>query len=210
MIKQVTLWTFLNLFWAKPLLYCRNQQCDPRSKPWPYRPRGVLRISSDGDDRMRVKIKTPRKALGLPTKPTHFWTIKLTRKKCHAEFPSRKDFQKELNDIARKRKINWKLNVCVYGSYTRAVPRIFRLFWVPPKDPFVNQATQKNTCQIFLPQKMLRSSPSLGIRSTQTGRTGLFKITQPPQNLKYVSYFDNQNENIVSNNVRKIGSTFSS
>ena len=30
---------------------------------------GVLRISSDGDDRIRVKIKTPQKSLGLPAKP---------------------------------------------------------------------------------------------------------------------------------------------
>ena len=30
---------------------------------------GVLRISSDGDDRIRVKIITPQKSLGLPAKP---------------------------------------------------------------------------------------------------------------------------------------------
>ena len=30
---------------------------------------GVLRISIDGDDRIRVKIKTPQKSLGLPAKP---------------------------------------------------------------------------------------------------------------------------------------------
>ena len=154
--------------------------------------------------------QNPQKSPSASNKTNPFLDQKLTPKKCHAEFPSRKDFQKALNDIARKRKINWKLNVCVYGSYTRAVPRIFRPFWVPAKDPFLNQATQKNTSQIFLPKKILRSSPSLGIRSTPTGRTGLFKITQTPQNLKYVSYFDSQNENIVSNNVRKIGSTFSS
>ena len=29
----------------------------------------VLRISSDGDDRIRVKIKNPKKSLGLPAKP---------------------------------------------------------------------------------------------------------------------------------------------
>ena len=32
-------------------------------------PGGVLRISSDGDDRMGAKIKAQKKSLGLPTKP---------------------------------------------------------------------------------------------------------------------------------------------
>ena len=30
---------------------------------------GILRISRDGDDRIRVKIKNPPKSLGLPAKP---------------------------------------------------------------------------------------------------------------------------------------------
>ena len=33
------------------------------------RGRGVLRISSDGDDRMGAKIKTQKNSLGLPAKP---------------------------------------------------------------------------------------------------------------------------------------------
>ena len=33
------------------------------------------------------------------------------------------------------------------------------------KNRYLNQATQKNTCQIFKPQKILRSFPSLKIRS---------------------------------------------
>ena len=32
--------------------------------------------------------------------------------------------------------------------------QIFRLFWIPPKNPHLNQATQKNTCQIFLPKQI--------------------------------------------------------
>ena len=35
---------------------------------------GVLLISSEGDDRMGAKIKTPKKSLWRPTKPTHPWT----------------------------------------------------------------------------------------------------------------------------------------
>ena len=34
-----------------------------------------------------------------------------------------------------------------------ALPRIFRLFWMPPKNPYLNQATPKTTCQIFLPEE---------------------------------------------------------
>ena len=32
-------------------------------------PRGVLRISSDGDDRMGAKVQDPKKSLRLPTRP---------------------------------------------------------------------------------------------------------------------------------------------
>ena len=32
-------------------------------------PRGVLGISSDGDDQMEPKVKTQKKSLGLPAKP---------------------------------------------------------------------------------------------------------------------------------------------
>ena len=59
---------------------------------------------------------------------------------------------------------------------TRALPQIFRLFWIPPKNPYLKQATPRNTCQIFLPkkspnwkvqtQKLLRSPLSLEIRSS--------------------------------------------
>ena len=43
---------------------------------------------------------------------------------------------------------------------TRALPRVFRLFLIPPKDPFLNQATQKNACQICSPKKLLDSKVS--------------------------------------------------
>ena len=32
--------------------------------------------------------------------------------------------------------------------------QIFRLFWIPKNNPYLNQATQTNTCQIFLPKKI--------------------------------------------------------
>ena len=60
---------------------------------------------------------------------------------------------------------------------TTLPPQIFRMFWIPWKIPtYLNQSTQENTCQIFLPEKnsrietfkskrILWSSPSLEIRS---------------------------------------------
>ena len=66
---------------------------------------GVLWISSDGNDRMGAKIKTPKKLLDQ----------ELTPKKSHAEFPSLKKFGCTL--FAEQR-----------GWDTQAIPRIFRLF----------------------------------------------------------------------------------
>ena len=64
---------------------------------------GILRISSDGDDRIRVKIKTPKKSIGLPAKPPkNSLEQKLTRRKIHVEFPSLKNLQKIWNDITKK------------------------------------------------------------------------------------------------------------
>ena len=57
---------------------------------------GVLRISSDGDDRIRVKIKTPPPKIPRASSktPPKFPGTKLTRKKIHVEFPSLKNLQK--------------------------------------------------------------------------------------------------------------------
>ena len=65
---------------------------------------GVLFISSDGNDRMAAKIKTPKKLLDQ----------ELTPQKSHAEFPSLRKFGCTL--FAEQR--SWD---------TRAMPRIFRL-----------------------------------------------------------------------------------
>ena len=61
------------------------------------------------------------------------------------------------------------------------------------KNPYLNQATQKNTCQIFIPKKnpgienfkpnkILRSSPSLEVRSTPPGHIGLLRIVKLAEN----------------------------
>ena len=110
---------------------------------------------SNGD-----KNQNPKKSLGLPTKPPKIPGPKINPQKSHAKFRSLKNFQNALNDITWKIKTlenirNWYL-----------------------KNPNLNQATPKNTCQIFLPkkipriknftpQKILWSSPSLEIWSTR-------------------------------------------
>jgi len=63
-------------------------------------PRGVFRISSDGDDRVGAKIKTQKKSLGLPTKPQKIPGPKTTpppkKKKSHAKIPSLRTMQSAL------------------------------------------------------------------------------------------------------------------
>ena len=39
-------------------------------------------------------------------------------------------------------------------------PGHYRFFLIPPKNPYSNQATQKNTCQIFVPKKIPESKIS--------------------------------------------------
>ena len=51
-------------------------------------PEGVLRISSDRDDRMGAKIKTQKNLLGFKQNPKKSLDQNLSPKKCHAEFPS--------------------------------------------------------------------------------------------------------------------------
>ena len=78
---------------------------------------------------------------------------------------------------------HWKLNthVCLVIDHTiLSLPIPFNTP-LPPKIPYSNQATQKNTCKIFVPKKIpgienfkpkkiLRSSLSLEIPSTPLGK----------------------------------------
>ena len=66
-------------------------------------PEGILRISSDRDDRMGAKIKTPKNPLGLKKKKNRWTKIYPPKTESHAEIPSRnKNFQEAWNDITRK------------------------------------------------------------------------------------------------------------
>ena len=54
-------------------------------------PVGVLRMSSDRDDRMGAKIKNPKNPKGFKQNPTKSLDQNLTPKKSHAKFPSYKN-----------------------------------------------------------------------------------------------------------------------
>lgn len=91
-----------------------------------------------------AKIKTPKKSLGLPTKPkTNTWTKNYGKsKESHAEFPSLKNFQKELNDITCQKETLY----CF--EYLKKIPSLIKPDGTPPPP-------KKDTCKIFLPQIFL-------------------------------------------------------
>ena len=86
---------------------------------------GVVWIPIEGDDRMGAEINPPpkKKSLGLSTKPQ--MDQKLTPQQSNVEFPRLKNFQKALTNNMKN----------------------------TPKNLDLNQATQKYTCQIFLPKR---------------------------------------------------------
>ena len=97
-----------------------------------YHLTGVLWISSDRDVRMGAKIKTQKIPLGFKQNPKKSLDQNLSPQKSHAEFLTHKKFQKALNGIT------WKIVTLVLNNQ---------------KIPYLNQATQKMTCQNFLTQK---------------------------------------------------------
>ena len=135
---------------------------------------GVLRISSDGDVRMGATIKTQKNPWGNqapPPKKKNPWDFqqnpqkihgqKLNTKKSHAVLPSLKNFQKTLNGVTCT-VFGSTIFAELRGRDARALPQIFKLFWIPPKNPYLNPATAtpKNTCPIFLPKKIPESKIS--------------------------------------------------
>ena len=103
---------------------------------------------------MGAKLKTQEYPKASNKTPKKYLHQKLTQKNPMPNF--------------RALKIPRKQNkfVCTYSQtrYAAMIPwaltRIFRLFWITEKIPATNQATQKNTCQIFLPQKIPESKLS--------------------------------------------------
>jgi len=90
-------------------------------------------------------------------------------------------------DHPGKNKFGCTLFAELCGRDMRALPQIFRLFWIPKKS-LLKSSDPKNTCQIFLPKKILeskisnpkkilRSSPSLEIWSTPPLGLALILLT---------------------------------
>ena len=51
-------------------------------------------------------------------------------------------------------------HVCLYFIHRTTQPGHYRFFLIPPKNPYSNHPTQRNTCQIFVPKKLLESKIS--------------------------------------------------
>ena len=83
-------------------------------------------------------------------------------------------------DHQGKNKFGRTLFAELRGRDTRALPRIFRLFLIPKKNPYSNQATQKNTCQIFLPKKIPESKISNPKKSFDHPRHLKSGVPPPP------------------------------
>ena len=122
---------------------------------------GLLRISSHGNDRMIEFKQNPKtKPKANPQKMP--WRISKPSK-----FPeSRRGYNTQQKKAAK---------ICGYYHDTTNPQIVLNI----QKHPYLNQATQKNTCQIFptqnkipeskiskLPPKIVQSSPSLELRST--------------------------------------------
>ena len=83
--------------------------------------------------------------------PKNFLDQKLTPKKCHDEFPNLQNSQRAVEDITHNKK----------GSQDmRVLPRYHESSdcFEYPKNPYLNQATQNNTCQIFATQNKISES----------------------------------------------------
>ena len=106
-----------------------------------------------------AKIQNPKKSQDLPAKPKKIPGLKINPQKIPCRFCGHCTLFAELRS---------------QGTPTD------RFFLIPQKNPYSNQATQKNTCQIFVPKKIpeskistpkkfFQSSPTLEIRSTPPG-----------------------------------------
>ena len=75
---------------------------------------------------MWAKIKTQKNILGFKQNTKNSLDQNLTPQKSHAEFPTHKNFER--NNAAG-----------IHGNY----------HIITPQNPYLNQATKKNTCQNF-------------------------------------------------------------
>ena len=95
------------------------------------------------------KNQNPKKSLGLQTNPKKSLDQNLTPQKCHAEFPSHKNFQR--NYTARIRGENTQ-ELSHAGTITN-----LQVVLNTQKHPYLNQPNQKNTCHSFTTEKKNRN-----------------------------------------------------
>ena len=108
---------------------------------------GILRISSDRDDRMGPKIKTQKSPWDSQQNPKKSLDQKLSPQKSHAEFLSLENLQKGKP-------------VCLYLNhrttwlgYAGTMTNL-QIVLNSQKNPYLNQATQKNIlAKFFYPKK---------------------------------------------------------
>ena len=143
-------------------------------------PEGVLQISVDGDDRTEAKIKTQKNPIfgGFQTKPQKRPgpKIELTSKKSHAEFSSLKAVAFGCTLFDRTTRLG-------YTSTTKNLQSVLNT----PK----NQATQKNTCQSFQPQKnpeSKSSNPKNSLHHLRQLKSGVPPPPPPPLSLDATLY----------------------
>ena len=115
------------------------------------------------------KNQNPKKSLGLQTNPKTSLNQILSPQKSHAEFPSHKNFQRNYTAMIRR-------DHTQELSHTGTITTL-QIVLNTQKNPYLNQPTQKNTCQNFstqktpqienfTPIKIIQSSLPLEIRST--------------------------------------------
>ena len=90
---------------------------------------------------MGVKIKTHPKFLGFPTKPKNPWTKTYLP---HPPPPKKKNSMPNFRRLETPKNIFCFITLCRMRSDNFEYAR---------KNPYVNQVTPKNTCQIFPPNK---------------------------------------------------------
>ena len=114
---------------------------------------GVLRISSYEDDQKREKAK-PQKFLDQKLTPKNPWRISKPQK-----FAECMKFNTKNKNIT-----NWLfVFVCLF-----IIPSESSYCFEYPKKSYLNQATLKNTCKIYLPQNI----PESKISNPKNPRTG--------------------------------------
>jgi len=88
-------------------------------------------------------------------------------------------------------------------KYAKAAPRHFSSFLIPKKIPYLNQVTQKNTCQILQPKKIPESKISNPKKSFDHPRH--FQAGVPPLGVQKTPHFFQPKVHVQISNCGKYG-----